>query len=388
MFKIKTLNAISDVIHEELSAEQYVISPEEPVPEGILVRSAVMHDAPLNPELLGIARAGAGVNNIPLEKCTKQGIAVFNTPGANANAVAELVLGALVLGSRNVAAGIRWADTLKGQENVPKLVEKGKGQFVGPELRGKTLGVIGLGAIGRLVANAASAGFGMKVIGCDPFISVESAWALSSSVHRAATNEDVFAQVDYITFHVPLNDKTRGSINAATIAKMKKGAILLNFSRGELANTADVKAALASGQLGGYVTDFPCEELLGVEKVTCIPHLGASTPESEDNCARMAAAELRDYLEVGSIRNSVNLPDVPLGAPEGVRVLVIHENVPNMVATITTCVSAEQINIDNLVNKSRKDVAVTVMELSDRPSKMALNVISSIAGVIRVRVFG
>lgn len=316
MFKIKTLNAISDVIHEELSAEQYVISPEEPVPEGILVRSAVMHDAPLNPELLGIARAGAGVNNIPLDKCTKQGIAVFNTPGANANAVAELVLGALVLGSRNVAAGIRWADTLKGQENVPKLVEKGKGQFVGPELRGKTLGVIGLGAIGRLVANAASAGFGMKVVGCDPFISVESAWALSSSVRRAATNEDVFAQVDYITFHVPLNDKTRGSINAATIAKMKKGAILLNFSRGELANTADVKAALASGQLGGYVTDFPCEELLGVEKVTCIPHLGASTPESEDNCARMAAAELRDYLEVGSIRNSVNLPDVPLGAPK------------------------------------------------------------------------
>ena len=371
-----------------MSAEQYVISPEEPVPEGILVRSAVMHDAPLNPELLGIARAGAGVNNIPLDKCTKQGIAVFNTPGANANAVAELVLGALVLGSRNVAAGIRWADTLKGQENVPKLVEKGKGQFVGPELRGKTLGVIGLGAIGRLVANAASAGFGMKVVGCDPFISVESAWALSSSVRRAATNEDVFAQADYITFHVPLNDKTRGSINAATIAKMKKGAILLNFSRGELANTADVKAALASGQLGGYVTDFPCEELLGVEKVTCIPHLGASTPESEDNCARMAAAELRDYLEVGSIRNSVNLPDVPLGAPEGVRVLVIHENVPNMVATITTCVSAEQINIDNLVNKSRKDVAVTVMELSDRPSKMALNVISSIAGVIRVRVFG
>ena len=356
MFKIKTLNAISDVIHEELSAEQYVISPEEPVPEGILVRSAVMHDAPLNPELLGIARAGAGVNNIPLDKCTKQGIAVFNTPGANANAVAELVLG--------------------------------EGQFVGPELRGKTLGVIGLGAIGRLVANAASAGFGMKVVGCDPFISVESAWALSSSVRRAATNEDVFAQADYITFHVPLNDKTRGSINAATIAKMKKGAILLNFSRGELANTADVKAALASGQLGGYVTDFPCEELLGVEKVTCIPHLGASTPESEDNCARMAAAELRDYLEVGSIRNSVNLPDVPLGAPEGIRVLVIHENIPNMVATITTCVSAEQINIDNLVNKSRKDVAVTVMELSDRPSKMALNVISSIAGVIRVRVFG
>lgn len=388
MYKIQTLNAISPVIHEELSAENYAISPEEPTPDGILVRSAAMHDMPLGTELLGIARAGAGVNNIPLDKCTRQGVAVFNTPGANANAVAELVLGALVIGSRNVAAGIRWAETLKGQDGVAKLVEKGKGQFVGPELRGKTLGVIGLGAIGRLVANAASAGFGMKVIGCDPFISVESAWALSSQVRRAATNEEVFAQADYITFHVPLNDKTRESIDAATIAKMKPGAILLNFSRGELVNIADLKAALADGRLGGYVTDFPCEELLGVEKVTCIPHLGASTPESEDNCARMAAAELRDYLENGSIRNSVNLPDVPLGAPEGVRVLVIHENVPNMVATITTCISAEHINIDNLVNKSRKDVAVTVMELSDMPSAQALNVIKAIAGVIRVRTFG
>ena len=388
MYHIQTMNKISPVGLNRFPSELYEVGDAVQDPQGILVRSAKLLDYDFPKNLLAISRAGAGVNNIPLDRCSEAGIVVFNTPGANANAVAELVLGALVLGSRNVAAGIRWADTLKGQENVPKLVEKGKGQFVGPELRGKTLGVIGLGAIGRLVANAASAGFGMKVVGCDPFISVESAWALSSSVRRAATNEDVFAQADYITFHVPLNDKTRGSINAATIAKMKKGAILLNFSRGELANTADVKAALASGQLGGYVTDFPCEELLGVEKVTCIPHLGASTPESEDNCARMAAAELRDYLEVGSIRNSVNLPDVPLGAPEGVRVLVIHENVPNMVATITTCVSAEQINIDNLVNKSRKDVAVTVMELSDRPSKMALNVISSIAGVIRVRVFG
>ena len=388
MYTIKTMNAISPVGLAKLPANQFEINNEADDAQGILVRSADLHDVALPKSLLAIARAGAGTNNIPIDQCTEQGIVVFNTPGANANAVAELVIGALVSGSRNVPDAVQWAQGLKGSATLAKDVEKGKKQFVGPELRGKTLGVIGLGAIGRLVANAASAGFGMKVVGCDPFISVESAWALSSSVRRAATNEDVFAQADYITFHVPLNDKTRGSINAATIAKMKKGAILLNFSRGELANTADVKAALASGQLGGYVTDFPCEELLGVEKVTCIPHLGASTPESEDNCARMAAAELRDYLEVGSIRNSVNLPDVPLGAPEGVRVLVIHENVPNMVATITTCVSAEQINIDNLVNKSRKDVAVTVMELSDRPSKMALNVISSIAGVIRGRVFG
>ena len=386
MFKIKTLNAISDVIHEELSAEQYVISPEEPVPEGILVRSAVMHDAPLNPELLGIARAGAGVNNIPLDKCTKQGIAVFNTPGANANAVAELVLGALVLGSRNVAAGIRWADTLKGQENVPKLVEKGKGQFVGPELRGKTLGVIGLGAIGRLVANAASAGFGMKVVGCDPFISVESAWALSSSVRRAATNEDVFAQADYITFHVPLNDKTRGSINAATIAKMKKGAILLNFSRGELANTADVKAALASGQLGGYVTDFPCEELLGVEKVTCIPHLGASTPESEDNCARMAAAELRDYLEVGSIRNSVNLPDVSQPRVGGRRICMIHKNTPGAISAITSILTTARLNIENMVNKSKKDVAYTLLDVTGDVTPDLTSKLAGIDAAIRVRI--
>ena len=387
MYKIKTLNSISDIIHEELSAEQYAISAEEPVPEGILVRSAAMHDMALGDELLGIARAGAGVNNIPLDQCTKQGIAVFNTPGANANAVAELVLGALVIGSRNVAPAIRWADTLKGQGDVAKLVEKGKSQFVGPELRGKTLGVIGLGAIGRLVANAASAGFGMKVVGCDPFLSVESAWALNSSVRRAATNDELYAQADYITFHVPLNDKTRGSIDAAAFAKMKKGVILLNFSRGELVNVADLKQAIADGQVGGYVTDFPCDELLGVDKVTCIPHLGASTPESEDNCARMAAAELRDYLEFGSIHNSVNLPELPMGKPENVRVLVIHENIPNMVATITTCISAEHINIDNLQNKSKKDVAVTVMEMAEMPSRQALNVIRTIAGVIRVRVF-
>ncbi len=387
MYKIKTLNSISDVIHEELSAEQYAISAEEPVPEGILVRSAAMHDMALGDELLGIARAGAGVNNIPLDKCTKQGIAVFNTPGANANAVAELVLGALVIGSRNVAPAIRWADALKGQGDVAKLVEKGKAQFVGPELRGKTLGVVGLGAIGCLVANAAAAGFGMKVVGCDPFLSVESAWALNSSVSRAATNDDLYAQADYITFHVPLNDKTRGAIDAAAFAKMKKGVILLNFSRGELVNVADLKQAIADGQVGGYVTDFLCDELLNVDKVTCIPHLGASTPESEDNCARMAAAELRNYLEYGSIHNSVNLPELPMGKPENVRVLVIHENIPNMVATITTCISAEHINIDNLQNKSKKAVAVTVMEMAEMPSRQALNVIRTLAGVIRVRVF-
>ena len=388
MFKIQTLNAISDIIHTELSAEMYTVGKEEPVPDGILVRSAAMHEMPLGENLLAIARAGAGVNNIPIDRCSKQGIVVFNTPGANANAVAELVMAGLLMGSRNIAGGIAWAAGLKGQgAEVPKLVEKGKGQFVGPELRGKTLGVIGLGAIGALVANVAGRGFGMKVIGYDPFISVENAWTLSSTVGRAANEDEVLAQADYVTYHIPLKDQTRGSIDAAKIAKMKKGAHLLNFSRAELVNADDCKAALASGQLSSYVTDFPTEDMLGVDKVVCIPHLGASTPESEENCARMAAAQLRDYLEFGCIRNSVNLPQVPLTAPEAARVLVIHENIPNMLATISTCISQDGLNIDTMINKSRKEMAVTVMELPDLPSEDALAAIRALPGVIRVRTF-
>ncbi len=388
MYKIQTLNAISDIIYTQLSADNYTVAKEEPVPDGILVRSAAMHDMEFGENLLGIARAGAGVNNIPIDKCSKQGICVFNTPGANANAVAELVLCGLLLGSRNVIGGVNWAQTLKPEgDAVAKLVEKGKGQFVGPELRGKTLGVIGLGAIGRLVANAASEGLGMKVIGCDPYISVESAWALSSKVIHAKNDAEVFAQADYVTIHVPLNDKTRHMINADVISKMKPGAVLLNFSRNELADNAAVLAALENGQLGGYVVDFPSADLLGVEKVVAIPHLGASTPESEENCASMAAAQLRDYLEFGSIHNSVNLPEVALGRPEGARVLVIHENIPNTIATITACVSAEGINITDLTNKSRKDMAVTVMDMADLPTEEAINKIKALPGVIRVRTF-
>ena len=388
MIKIQTLNAISDIIHAELSAEMYTVGKEEPVPDGILVRSAAMHDMPLGESLLAIARAGAGVNNIPIDRCSRQGIVVFNTPGANSNAVAELVMAGLLMGSRNIAGGIAWAAGLKGQgAEVPKLVEKGKGQFVGPELRGKTLGVIGLGAIGALVANVAGRGFGMKVIGYDPFISVENAWTLSSTVGRAANEDEVLAQADYVTYHIPLNDQTRGSIDAAKIAKMKKGAHLLNFSRAELVNADDCKAALASGQLSSYVTDFPTEDMLGVDKVVCIPHLGASTPESEENCASMAAAQLRDYLEFGCIRNSVNLPQVPLTAPEAARVMVIHENIPNMLATISTCISQDGLNIDTMINKSRKEMAVTVMELPDLPSEDALAAIRALPGVIRVRTF-
>ena len=388
MYKIQTLNAISDIIYTQLSADTYTVAKEEPVPDGILVRSAAMHDMEFGENLLGIARAGAGVNNIPIDKCSKQGICVFNTPGANANAVAELVLCGLLLGSRNVIGGVNWAQTLKNEgDAVAKLVEKGKGQFVGPEVRGKTLGVIGLGAIGRLVANAASEGLGMRVIGCDPYISVDSAWMLSRKVVHAKNDAEVFAQADYLTIHVPLNDKTRGMINADIISKMKPGAVLLNFSRNELVDNAALLAALESGQLGGYVVDFPSADLLGVEKVVAIPHLGASTPESEENCASMAAAQLRDYLEFGSIHNSVNLPEVPLGRPEGVRVQVIHENIPNIIATVTACVSAEGINITDLINKSKKEMAVTVMDMADLPTEDSIAKIKALPGVIRVRTF-
>ncbi len=388
MYKIQTLNAISDVIHTQLSADKYTVSKDEPVPDAILVRSAKMHDMEFNKELLAIGRAGAGVNNIPLDKCSKEGIVVFNTPGANANAVAELVIAGLLMSGRNIAGGIEWAKTLKGKgDEVAPLVEKGKSQFVGPEMRGKTLGVIGLGAIGAIVANAASRGLGMNVVGFDPFISVESAWSLSTSIHRAASADEVIAQADYITFHIPLNDKTRGTINGEMIAKMKDGAGILNFSRGELADAAAVKEALASGKLSSYVTDFPSDEMIGVEKVVCIPHLGASTPESEENCARMAAAEIRDYLENGSIHNSVNYPEVQLGEPEAARVLVLHENIPNMISNITAAAAKEGINIENMINKSRKDMSVTVMEMAELPSAHALESLAELQGIIRIRTF-
>ena len=388
MYKIQTLNAISDIIHTQLSADKYTVSKDEPVPDAILVRSAAMHEMQFGKELLAIGRAGAGVNNIPIERCSREGIVVFNTPGANANAVAELVISGLMMSGRKIAEGMDWVKTLKGKgDEVAKLVEKGKSQFVGSELRGKTLGVIGLGAIGAIVANAASRGLGMNVIGYDPFISVESAWSLSTSIHRAASQDEVIAQADFITFHIPLNDKTRGTINAEMIGKMKDGACILNFSRGELADTAAVLEALAAGKLNRYVTDFPSDDLIGAENVVCIPHLGASTPESEENCARMAAAEIRDYLENGSIHNSVNYPELQLGEPEAVRVLVLHENIPNMISNITAAAAKEGINIENMINKSRKDMSVTAMEMAELPSKHALETLSELQGIIRIRTF-
>ena len=388
MFKIQTLNEISDVIHQCLSAEKYLVAREEPVPDGILVRSAAMHDMVMKDNLLAIARAGAGTNNIPVEECNRRGIVVFNTPGANANAVAELVACALMLGSRNVTGGVEWVKTLKGKgEEVPKLVEKGKNQFVGPEVRGKTLGVVGLGAIGAIVANTAAQGFGMEVLGYDPFISVESAWSLSRSIKRCNNRDDILAESDYLTLHVPLTEKTTQLINAASIAKMKDGVHLLNFSRGELVDTAAVKAALESGKIASYVTDFPTEELIGVKNAVLIPHLGASTPESEENCARMAACELRDYLEIGQIRNSVNFPEILLDGSDPNRLLVIHENVPSMVSAISAAIGARHINIDNMQNKSRKEIAVTVIGLDDHPDEKLTEEIRSLPGVIRVRTF-
>lgn len=289
MFKIKTLNSISPVIHDVLSTNKYMISDQEPAPEGILVRSASMHEMEMPQQLLAIARAGAGVNNIPLDKCSEEGIVVFNTPGANANAVAELVMAGLLLSSRDIAGGIAWAQGLKGKEGVEKLVEKGKAQFVGPELKGKKLAVIGLGAIGAIVANIAAQGFGMEVTGYDPYISVAHAWALSRSVQRANTIEEAVQDADYITLHIPLMAETRGMLNDAFFAGLKDQVRIMNFSRAELANFDAVKAAIASGKLAAYITDFPTEALLGEKGVVCLPHLGASTPESEDRCAEMAA---------------------------------------------------------------------------------------------------
>ncbi len=389
MFKIQTLNAISDIIHEHLSAENYLVAKEEPVPNGILVRSADMHGMQLPESLLAIARAGAGTNNIPIEECTKRGIAVFNTPGANANAVAELVICGLMLCSRDITGGVEWVKReLKGKgDEVAKLVEKGKNQFVGPEVRGKSLGVIGLGAIGAIVANAAAQGLGMHVVGFDPFISVESAWSLSRSIKRFGNMDEAYAQSDYLTLHVPLTENTKHMINAAAIAKMKDGVHILNFSRGDLIEPKAMIEALVSGKVAGYVTDFPCDELIGVKNAVLIPHLGASTPESEENCASMAAQELRNYLENGQIQNSVNLPDMLMGFQEGTRVQIIHDNVPNMVSSISAAISAKQINIDNMQNKSRKEVAVTVMELDTHPDDDVLDEIRALPGVIRVRAF-
>ena len=386
MYKIQTLNAISPVIYNHLTQDAFTVSKEIADPDAVIVRSASMLESELPGSLLSIARAGAGYNNIPVDKCTEAGICVFNTPGANANAVKELVLAGLLLASRDVIGGIEWAKGLKpGDTPVAKQVEKGKSQFVGPEIQGKTLGVMGLGAIGVLVANAAET-LGMNVIGYDPFISVENAWALSRGVQRAATMDAMLAQADYVTIHIPLSDKTRGMVDEQVLAKMKPGAALLNFARAELCDTEAVLKALADGKLRKYVIDFPTEAVIGQPGVIAIPHLGASTPESEDNCADMAAKQTRAYLTTGAIRNSVNLPACDLEPAEKHRITVIHKNIPNMLSQITAQLAQSNVNIEHLVNKSRKDVAYTVVDSNDELPAGIVETLNAIDGIVRARV--
>ena len=385
MFQIQTLNKISKVGTCRLDAAKYTIADAPENPDAIMVRSAAMHDMEFGSNLLAIARAGAGVNNIPVDKCAEQGIVVFNTPGANANAVKELVVAGLLLSSRKISEAMAWVPSLKEEgDNVGKLVEKGKSQFAGPEIKGKTLGIIGLGAIGALVANVAI-DLGMKVIGTDPFLSVGAALRLSPAVQVAKSADEVLAAADYLTLHVPCNADTKGFINAAAIAKMKDGARVLNFARGELVNDADMIAALEAGKIACYVTDFPNANTIGVKNIIAIPHLGASTPESEDNCAMMAADELSAYLEQGNIINSVNFPNAEMHA-NGTKLCVLHKNVPNMLAQISAVVSAAGINIASMVNKSKKDYAYTLLDVEGAPAAATLSGITDIDGVIRVRV--
>ena len=373
------------MIYNHLPQEDFTVSKEAAQPDAVIVRSASMLEMELPGSLLSIARAGAGYNNIPVDKCTAAGICVFNTPGANANAVKELVLAGLLLASRDIIGGVEWAKGLKpGETSVAKQVEKGKGQFVGPEIQGKTLGVMGLGAIGVLVANAAEA-LGMKVIGYDPFLSVDNAWALSRSIQRSNSLEALLEQSDYVTIHIPLSDKTRNMIDESMLAKMKPSAALLNFSRAELCDAKAVAAALAAGKLRRYVVDFPTEDVLNAPGVIAIPHLGASTPESEDNCADMAAKQTRDYLMTGSIRNSVNLPACELAPAEKHRISVIHKNVPNMISQIAAVMGQANVNIEHMVNRSRGDIAYTVVDsLDDVPADIA-QALSAIEGVVRAR---
>lgn len=386
MYQVKCLNKISPLGTSRLG-ENYHVGEDVENPDAILVRSAAMHDMEFNKNLLAIARAGAGTNNIPVERCVQEGIVVFNTPGANANAVKELVIAALLLTSRKIVPGIEWAGTLKGKgDEVGKLVEKGKSSFVGPEIAGKTLGVVGLGAIGILVANAAEA-LGMKVMGYDPFLSVEGAWGLSSNTQRALTLEEIYANCDYISLHVPLTPDTKEMINAATIAQMKEHVRILNFARGDLVNNTDLLKALSDGKVAAYATDFPNDALLGVENVLAIPHLGASTPESEDNCACMATDEIKDYLENGNIKNSVNLPNVSMPRENGAkRVCIIHQNIPNMISTLTGVLANIGVNIENMQSKSKKEYAYTILDVTGNVNDDTVKAINDNDGIIFVRV--
>ncbi|MGA2507417.1 MAG: phosphoglycerate dehydrogenase [Chitinispirillaceae bacterium] len=387
MYKIQTLNKISTIGLEVFPREAYEVASEILNPDAILVRSANMLTMEIPASVKAIGRAGAGVNNIPVPACSGRGVIVFNTPGANANGVKELVIAGLLLCSRRIVPGIIWAKSLIGKgDEVPKLIEKGKSDFVGPEIKGKRLGVIGLGAIGVMVANDAVE-LGMQVTGLDPFISVEAAWGLSRNVKRARGLESLLAESDYVTLHVPLNDQTKGMINRERLAIMKKGARLLNFARGGLVNNADLREAMAQGQIAAYVTDFPDEELLKIDGVVAFPHLGASTPEAEDNCAVMAVNQLRDFLENGNIKNAVNLPDCDMGpAPVGgTRIIIANKNVPNMVGQVTTVLASEKINIADMINRGRGDLAYNIIDIDGKAGDTVMKKLKGIEGVIMVR---
>lgn len=381
--KVLKLNSISPVADEIFQGYEYGDAVKDP--DGIMLRSFAMHDYPMGDNLLAIARAGAGVNNIPVDACTQKGIVVFNTPGANANAVKELVLCELFLGGRKIVSGANWAQSLKGQEGVGKLVEKGKSKFVGGEVLGKTLGVIGLGAIGAMVANAAI-DLGMTVIGYDPFISVKNAWMINNRVKFTSDLNVIFSQCDYITVHVPLTPDTKGMFNKDTLEKCKDGVVIINNARGDLVVSADMVAAVEAGKVSRYITDFPSEELLGKENILCVPHLGASTPEAEDNCAYMAAKQLTDYLENGNIANSVNYPAVSMPRTSKSRVCVLHKNVKEILSKMLAIVSSQGINVAHMQDQSKGDYAYLILELDDEPTKASVDMLKSLPDVIRVRV--
>lgn len=389
MKNIQLLNKIAKCGTDIFDKNEYTVSDNVENPDAIMVRSAVMHDMTFGTNLLAIARAGAGVNNIPLERCAEEGIVVFNTPGANANGVKELVICGMLLACRDVVGGIEWVKSMKHSEDIARLVEKEKSKFAGTEVAGKTLGIIGLGAIGGPLANAAIA-LGMNVIGCDPYMSIDAAWKISRSVKKADTREEIFANADFISLHTPLIDSedpkvnTRHMINKETIAKMKDGVILLNFARDALVNDDDLEEALRIGKIRRYVTDFPNARTAGMDGVLAIPHLGASTAESEDNCAVMAAVELSEYLETGNIKNSVNYPSVEMPPHDGIRLVILHRNIPNMISHISSTLAANNINIENLANRSKGDYAVTLVDTIANITSEMIDTIGSMDGIIRV----
>lgn len=386
MYKIQTLNKISPKGLDLLSHDTYEYASEIVHPDAVLVRSFNMLDMEIPDSVKAIARAGAGVNNIPVDKCSQRGIVVFNTPGANANGVKELVIMALVLSSRKVYQAIQWAKGLKGKgDEVPALIEKGKSNFDGTEIKGKKLGVIGLGAVGVLVANEALS-MGMDVSGYDPYLSVDAAWQLSRQVKKAISLDSLLAESDYITFHVPLNDKTKGMLNREKFALVKKGLRIMNFARGGLVNNEDLKKAIKDGIVAAYVTDFPDDDLLDIEQVIPIPHLGASTVESEENCAVMAVNQLREYLEFGNIKNSVNFPECIMPPSEQRRILIANKNVPNMIGQITPVLAEHNINIADMLNKSKGDYAYNIIDIDNGIGEDAVEKLRRIQGVVMVRV--